>query len=219
MTNEASPATTVVGSLSELERRLIDMGNLVESLFVGSVVALIDRTDEGMPELREEDCRAHERCLEIERAAAGVLAADGLEVAQVRFVLATVKIAGALKRAADEALRIAEGLRSCGAEDLGAARVPGAMSEMTALVQTMLGEAVASIAERRESEMEPLHASMRELAKLNVQALDQLVAGAARHGEHAVGVFLRAAQHLERIGHEALDVATQVRHLYVPNHE
>jgi len=96
MTDESTPTTAVAGSLGELERRLIDMGNLVESLFVGSVVTLIDRTDDGMPELREEDCRAHERCLEIEKAAAGILAAGGLDAPHVRFVLATIKIAGAL---------------------------------------------------------------------------------------------------------------------------
>jgi phosphate uptake regulator len=218
MGEETAQSTSLAGPLSELENRLIDMGNLVESLFVGSVVALIDRTGEDMPELREEDYRAHERCIEIEKAAAAILAADGLEIEQVRFVLSAAKIASALKRAADEALHIAEGLRACGPEEIASARLPAAMSEMAMLVQSMLGEAVASIAERRASEAEPMHASMRELAVLNEQALEHLAAGADPGGRQSVGAFLRAAQHLERIGHEALDVATQVRHLYVPNH-
>lgn len=206
-------------SLHELENGLIDMGSLVESLFVGSVVALIDQAGEGMTELREDDYAAHERCIELDKQAAGILAGDGLTMEQVRAVLATVKIASALKRAADEALHIAQGLRSCDAEQLASARLPSALPQMTVLAQTMLSEVVASVAEKRASEMAPLHTSMRDLAKLGEQALDRLAARAGRDGTQAVGVFLRAAQHLERIGHEALDVATQVRHLYVPNHD
>jgi hypothetical protein len=82
----------------------------------------------------------------------------------------------------------------------------------------MLSEVVASVAERRPSEADPMHDCMRELTRLGERAVDRMAATAGPDGAQAIGVFLRAAQHLERIGHESLDAATQVRHLYMPNH-
>ncbi|MCK4373944.1 MAG: hypothetical protein KAX19_01405 [Candidatus Brocadiae bacterium] len=209
----------VRGEVQELERQLIAMGNMVESLFADSVMALVERTPGVLPGLRAEDCRAHERWLEIDKFCTELLINGELDPEQVRFISAAIKIASDLKRTADECVRIGEGVRSCELDSLATAGSLASIPPMAALTQSMLSDAIEAFIRRDAAQAAALHLVFRELASLNGRAVKELSEGIAG-GEipAAVGAaFVGVAQRLERIGDDVLSIANQVRHLDLRN--
>jgi len=204
--------------LKRLERLLITMGNMVESLLADSVMALVEGSPPLMPGIRREDCKAHEQWLEADKLCLELLASGKLEPAQVRFVWAADKIATALKRTADESLRIGESLCSC-ADSSPTAGALSATPRMATLTQSMLSDALEALVNRDAVEAAALHLVSRELASLNGQATRELTEGLAG-GRIAVplgAACLGAAQRLARIGDEALEISNQVSRLYRHN--
>ncbi len=202
--------------LRRLERHVIAMGNMVESLFADAVVALMDRNFQAVPELREEDYRAHERWLEIDKLCVDFLCDGNLDEDGVRFVSSAIKIAGALKRMADESLLVGGGMRACGPELPPAAESLAAISPMVERTQAMLSSVMDAFVNRDCEEAAGLHLAYRELALLDDRAVEQLGKGIMSGGITVqLGTeFVGMAQRLQRIGHEVLDVSNQVSHLY-----
>jgi len=204
--------------LIHLERLLVAMGNMVESLFADSVVTLIEGSPALMPEMRQEDCKAHEQWLAIDKLCVELLADTSLEPEQVRFVWAAEKIATALKRTADESLRIGQTLRS----SPGSPPAAGSLSttpRMATLAQSMLSDALEALVNRDPVEAVALHLVFRELASLKSAAGRELTEGMANgHVRVPAGVAcLAVAEGLERVGQEVLEVSNQVHRLYRRN--
>ncbi len=191
------------------------MGNTVESLFADAVVALMDRDRQAVPELREEDYRAHERWLEIDKLCVDSLCEGDLDEDGVRFVSSAIKIAAALKRIADESLRVGEGIRAFGPEVLPASKSLAAIPPMVERTQSMLSDVMEALVNHDCKEAAALHLACRELASLDDRAVEQLGEGMLTGAiplKLGTG-FVRMAQRLQHIGHEVLDVANQVCHL------
>ena len=110
MTEDRAIGEQTHAELRELERRLIAMGNMVESLFADSIVALMDRDSGMVGQLRQEDYLAHEHWLELEKLCVQLLSRHRLDSDQVRSIAATMNIAADLKRMADESLRLGDEL-------------------------------------------------------------------------------------------------------------
>lgn len=200
----------VRGEVRELERQLIALANLVESLFAEAVMAVIENNRQAVPDLREEDYRAHERWIEIDRLCTELLTNGDLGQEQVLFLWGAMKIATHLKRAADESMRIGQALREGEPETLGA--VP----RMAQLAQGILGDALSALATREPDEAAGLHLTHRELTSLASQAADDLVEQ-MESGEIAPSTGLALADIADRLSHvadEALGIAHQVAHLY-----
>jgi phosphate transport system protein len=205
----------VRGEVQELERQVIAMGNLVESLFADSVMALIERNLAMVPELREDDCRAHERWLEVDRLCTELLTNGELEADEVCAVWTAGRIVTDLKRAADESVRIAEALRLQEGDLLAGAESLASIPAMAELTQSMLGDALEAFVNRDAAEASGLRLVYRELAGLHEQAAIEVARGMTG-GEISAetGVaFMDVAERLEHIGEEALNVAAQVNHL------
>jgi len=191
------------------------MGNTVESLFADAVVALMDRDRQAVPELREEDYRAHERWLEIDKLCVDSLCEGDLDEDGVRFVSSAIKIAAALKRMADESLRVGEGIRAFGPEVLPASKSLAAIPPMVERTQSMLSDVMEALVNHDCKEAAALHLACRELASLDDRAVEQLGEGMLNGAiplKLGTG-FVRMAQRLQRIGHEVLDIANQVCHV------
>jgi len=205
--------------LEELERRVIAMGNMVESLFADSAMALIESSSATVPQMRTEDRRAHERWLEIDKLCVELLTMGDLTAEQVRSVWAAARIAGALKRAADESLRIGESLRSCLAAGAVEATSLASIPRLAALAQSMLGDAIEALANRDAAEAATLRQTFRELTSLSSLATQELTERltAGEIGMPVGAVCLGVAQRLERIGDEVLDISNQVNHIYRQN--
>ena len=133
MKNGGKTNKDVRATVGQLEELLVGMCNMAESLFADAVVTFLDGRSDLVKELRAEDYRAHERALEIDQMGMDLLSAPQADVAQRPFVSAALKIAGALKRTADESLRIGESLRECRVGSLAGA---DSLPRMINLTQT-----------------------------------------------------------------------------------
>jgi len=201
------------GTLDELERRLVTMCNTVESLFAEAVVAFLEANPEMVKELRADDYRAHEQWLEIDNLATGLLTRGSSDPQQVRFIAATAKIAGALKRAADESLRVSESLRACQPDTVPRA---DSLPRMIELTQSMLSDTVEALLSRNATAASAVHLVFRELAGVASRAQVEL-GMSMQKGELSIpaGMTLACvAQRLERVGEEVVGIANQVAHLY-----
>ncbi|MHC4481664.1 MAG: phosphate signaling complex PhoU family protein [Planctomycetota bacterium] len=219
MSDKPMDKRQVRGELAELRRQVVALGNMVESLFADATMALIESPVEALPELREDDCRAHERCLEIEKLCTELLANGEPDPGQVRYIWAASKIVTDLKRAADAALRIGSSLRSLDPKALPSVESRPAIPRLTQLAQSMLSDALEAFVNHDEAEAGGLHLVFRELTALRAEAIEELVRAMAG-GELAVpagAALAGVAQRLEDIGNEVLDMSTQIRHLHPPS--
>lgn len=212
MNDEGMDEQQVRGELEELERQLIAMGNMVESLFADSVVALMERNPNVVPELREEDQRTHERWLEIDKLCVELLCNGKLGSDQIRFVSAAIKIAADLKRMADESLHLGEGIRSSALGSLPAAESLASIPRLAELTQSMLNDVIEAFINRDAGEAAGLHLVYGELAALRARSVDELGDGMLKGsipiqlGIALVGV----SQRLQRMGDEVLDISNLV---------
>jgi phosphate transport system protein len=211
-----TPAARLAEGLQELDRRVLTMGNTVESLFAESVVALVENGGEMLADLRTEDCKAHEQWVEIDLFCADLLSAYRLEPAQVRHVTAALKIAGALKRVADECLRIGRSVRAGLSGPPLVGDHAACVARMVALGQSMLNEALGAFVDRDAPGASALHSVFRELALLAEEAADDIADRVQGGGLEARqgAVLLGVTQRLERIGDEVLSVSNEVSHMY-----
>ena len=210
-------------TVDQLERLLVGMCNTTESLFADAVVAFLDGSSEMTKELRAEDYRAHERRLEIDQLALDLLTTAAPDPQQTAFIGAAMKIAGGLKRTADESLRIGERLRSCQLENLARA---DSLPQMIELTQTMLSDAVeALLSQGSAEEASPagegpaLHLVLRELATLAENGQRQL-GESIQKGHlppHAGVALVGVVEGLCRIGDEVLGISNQIAHVYRSN--
>jgi phosphate transport system protein len=206
----------VLGEVEELERQVVAMGSMVESLFAEAAMALIEGSPGMVPDLREEDCRAHERWLEIDKLCTELLTNGELDPDQVHFVWAADKIATDLKRAADGALRVGASIRSCDPGSLPTAESLAGIPQMAELTQSMLSDVIEAFINHDAAEAGGLHLVFRELASLNGRTREEL-ASAMSDGKLPVPLGLSLvclAQQFEEIGNEVLDISNQVRQLH-----
>ncbi|MFO8008332.1 MAG: phosphate uptake regulator PhoU [Candidatus Brocadiia bacterium] len=199
----------------ELERRLVLLGNTVESLFADSVVALVERGAESADELRAEDYKAHEQWREVDGLCVELLRDGRAEDDHFNHVAAALKIAADLRRIADESMRIGEDLRACAASSLLEADPSGLLPQMVELAQEMLSEMLGAFVDHDGTRASALHLVFRELASARTEAGGKLPQ-AVEDGSLAAAVGMAlfgVTQRLERIGDEVLDACNQVTHL------
>jgi phosphate transport system protein len=219
MTENANSVPQMPGEVAEVKRRLLAMGSMVESLMAASLVALLDGDGNAVPELRGEDCRTHEQWLEVDKLCTELLTGGDQDAEQVRFLSAAAKIAGDFKRIGDDAFHIAEGMRACKSDCLPAARASASVPRLAELAQGMLSGCIESLIDGDPERSAELHEAFRTLTASCGSAVRALIQGVS-DGDVTVpaGTALAGvAQRLERIGNEALDAATHVRHFYLRN--
>ncbi len=199
--------------VEELGRRVVAMCNTGESLFADAVVSFLADSSEMVDELRAEDYQVHDQWLQIEQLCLELLDNGPSDTDQIRFIMTAINIAGGLKRAADESMRIAEALREC---ELDALPQADSLPRMIELTQNMLGDVVEALLTRDAAEASALHLVFRELAELERGAIAELVQRIRGNGlAPDVGVRLAGvSQRLLRIGDEVLGISNEVAHLY-----
>lgn len=221
MSNETGRKSTGEGAAAEVQQRLAAMGTMVESLFAECIVALIDESPDLVSDMRAEDTRAHEQCLQLDKLCVEMLCGERPDPERARAALAAVKIAGALKRIADNALRIAEASQACGRDSVGVARSLKRLPRMAELMQGMLGDAVDALIRRRPEASTGLHLVLSEIRDAGYGIPEDL-AGRILDGTmtpEAAARFCQIGQILEQMGSEVLEIANQTRCMAAGNGE
>ncbi|NLW50802.1 MAG: PhoU domain-containing protein [Candidatus Brocadiaceae bacterium] len=216
----ARNSTAHPGEVPAVKQQVVALGNMAESLLAATLVALLDGDASAVDRLREEDYRTHEQWIEVDKLCTKLLMAGPQDGGQVRFLSAAVKIAGTFKRIGDQALRIADAVRSGDPARMSAARAASSVPRLAELAQGLLGGCIAALVEGDPDRATELHGTFRSLSALHSRAVHSLMDGVGSgQVEAAAGAGLAAiALRLEHIGRESLEGATQVRHFYLRNH-
>ena len=98
--------------LDELRKRLLEMSGLVESSIYRSVQALVEKDEEQVRQVVENEGRINHMQIEIDELATGLLALQQPMATDLRFITATIKINNDLERMGDHAVNIAERAQS-----------------------------------------------------------------------------------------------------------
>ena len=216
MSNQSKGLPSAAGELKTLQQRLIGMADLVESALAECIVALVDNEPGAAEEVRLEDYKAHRAWLEVDGLCLDLLCSGELDRDQVRFVHAAVKIAMNLKQMADECLRISRQVPAGAAGKLAQGAAAEIIPGIAQIAQSMLSDSIEALVNKDPVEAQGLPRAYPELESLGRQLLQHAVGKTNRAEERLepTAPLLLAGRSLETIGRRALEIASDVAHLY-----
>lgn len=132
--------------LDELRKRLLEMSGLVESAIYRSVLALVEKDEEQVRQVMENEARINRMQIEIDELATGLLALQQPMATDLRFITAAIKINNDLERMGDHAVNIAERARSLMHEPTIRPLID--IPRMAELVESMLHESLDSFVKK-----------------------------------------------------------------------
>jgi len=95
----------------ELKGRLLSMGSLVEEMIHSSIQGLAERRQELLAAVAEREERVNRLHIEVDDACVKLIALHQPAAADLRFIIAAIKINSDLERMGDQALNIAQTAR------------------------------------------------------------------------------------------------------------
>jgi phosphate uptake regulator len=203
--------------LPALEKQLLSLANIVENAFADAIVALMESDSDAAREAQEEDYRAHQAWLKADSLAMDLLSSGQLNLKQVQFVSAAIKIGMDLKMMADEGIRISQLMDACPTGQNPPGSCTEVLPEMAELAQSMFGNSVDAFVNRDGTEADSQALVFRKLSSLHEDLIsradEELKSDAAMDPEMATSLVL-VSRSLEIIGERALDMASHISRLY-----
>jgi phosphate transport system protein len=196
--------------LDDLRKKLLLVSGRIEVAVQRATTAFLERRPELAREVIDGDDEIDHREVEIEEDCLKLLALHQPVAADLRYVIAVLKVNNDLERMGDLAVNIAE--RALGIVECAHVRCPAELAAMVKTVQGMIRDT-----------MDALIRSDVEAAR-RVRATDQVVDDAHRMMFHRVRdlivadlanvdagmLFLSASRHLERIADQCTNIAEDV---------
>lgn len=196
--------------IAKLHERVLKLVAHVEPM-VNKAVGSLSNPDAGvLAQLVEEDRGIDEREVEIEEHCLNLIALQHPVAADLRRVMACLKMAGELERIADLAVNVAERAHSM----IGQPRVrfPQGIGEMASIAIAMLNDAVRSYLDGDTAKAEDVRRRDDRVDDLNHEMIDELLVEmrADHNVAEPVMLLVRATLHLERIADHATNIAEDV---------
>jgi len=196
--------------LDRLKREILLMGSMVEEATNKALSAFLYRRPELAESVMEGDDRIDQKELDVEEECLKLLALHQPVAADLRFIIAVMKVNNDLERMGDEAYNIAERASYLSAHDpIG---VPGDFPAMVDRVRTMVRDSLDALVNRdtnlarkvcRDDDL--VDSTHREM----YMALQERMRENAETVERAVRT-LSVSRHLERIADLATNIAEDV---------
>ncbi|MFM7248805.1 MAG: phosphate signaling complex protein PhoU [Planctomycetaceae bacterium] len=196
--------------IEHLKERILRVGTLVEEAISRSISAVINRDVPLAQRVMASDEAIDRMEVEVEEECLKILALYQPVAADLRFVVAVLKINNDLERMGDLAKNIAK--RVAQLEDAGPLELPPEIRTMAALAEEMVRECLAAVVDgdpvlaRRVREQDDAVDAQRQ--RVRKRLLDGIKAGPDR-----VEALLRLnsiTKHIERIADMATNVAEDV---------
>ncbi|MHC4082605.1 MAG: phosphate signaling complex protein PhoU [Planctomycetota bacterium] len=196
--------------LTELRRTILTMGSLVEQRVEQAIDALLRGELDEARSVRLGDRDIDEMDVDIEAECLRVLALSQPVAADLRFVLAALRINGELERIGDQAKSIAKRVIDLG--QAGPVEVPVTLREMAAASRKMLSDALTALSEEDPRLCRQVLAADDQVDAYQKQIFAWVQEEIPRHvdGTRAVIDLLSVAQRLERIADLATNIAENV---------
>ena len=202
-----------IEELDELQKKLLEMGGLVESAVHNSVLALTEHNDSRAQEVLRNEARINQMEIEVDDFAVGLMALYQPMARDLRFLTAAIKINSDLERMGDLAVNIVERALSLIYQPPVKPLID--IPQMAKLVESMVRRCLDAFVKR--------DAELARAVLLSDDAVDELRDGIYRE---LIGFMERdsrtvsrgvdlmfVARNLERIADHATNVAEDVLYL------
>ena len=196
--------------LETLQSRLLEMGGLAEDRVRRSVQALADRDPEGIEDVLNGDEPINELHIEIDNRCFRLLALHQPMAADLRAIVAAVKINTDLERVGDLSVNIAEAARRYTLHPPVKTLID--IPRMGEIAQAMLRDALDAYVRRDTALAQAVLNADDELDALKTQVFRELLTCMLQDPntiEPALDLIL-ISRHLERIGDHATNIAEDV---------
>jgi phosphate transport system protein len=196
--------------LEKLDKRVIEMGSLVERQVTRAVTALIERNEAMANEVMKEDERVDELELSIDEEVLEILARHQPVAVDLRDVIGISKINGDLERIGDHAQNIAESARTIMRTQREAAL--GVVPKMADIVRTMLRDSIDSFIHKDTDLALAVCKRDEEIDRLNKHLFADILAGMIKD-PNTIPISLdiiRVSKNLERIADHCTNICEDV---------
>ncbi len=196
--------------MEELQRRLLEMGGLVEAAIHGSVQALAQRDGEAARQVLESEERINRMEMENDSLTIGLLSRAGTDAGGLRLLVAAIKINHDLERMGDLAANIARRALTLMEEPPVKPLID--IPRMAQLAERMVGQSLDAFVQRDAALARAVLADDDEVDGLRDSIYQEL----ARFMQEEPGTVPRAlnllfvARNLERIADHATNIAEDV---------
>jgi phosphate transport system protein len=212
--NQAHTVTAFDNELAQLERRVLEMGGLVEAQLKAAMEALMKRDAEAAERViaRDPELDACER--EIEAGALSIIARRQPLANDLRYVFGNVKIAGSLERVGDYAKNIAK--RTLALTRYPAIVIPAEMSALGVSALRSIRDVMDSFTTRDAQKAEMVWQHDHEIDDLVARVMRAVISGmsqdliAKRKDAEEIECsthLLFITKNLERVGDHATNIA------------
>ena len=205
--------------LAQQERRVLEMGGLVEAQLSAAIEALMKRDVDAATRIIAKDTDIDEYERQIETGALSILARRQPVAGDLRYVFGTIKIAGSLERVGDYAKNIAK--RTLVLADHRDVKIPQDMSALGTSALKMLHDIMDAFTARDAKKAEAVWQRDWETDEAAKRVMKKIIADMGRdvirQGDkgapdvEAQSHLLFIAKNLERVGDHTTNIAEVIQ--------
>jgi phosphate transport system protein len=205
---------TFTEELAQLEAGLQEEGELVLRALRSSLNALARGDDELADEVIRFDDEIDRRYVAIEEGVQSLLARQTPVAADLRLVLAILRVNLHLERMADYCVTVAKLTKLMGDLDVSESEISGSIEDMGQRAEQMIRVALDSFATRDAGKAETLVELDELIDRANRHATEDVLSLGDSPDEREYGLrMLVISRCVERIGDHAVDIGEQVAYL------
>jgi phosphate transport system protein len=199
-----------VEELEELKAKLLEQASLVEAQIYRSITAVVEKDEALASDVLKTEARINQIEIEIDDAAVSLLALQQPMAADLRFIIAAIKINNDLERMGDLAVNIAQRAMSLLSEPVVRPMID--IPHIAALVQSMVRKALDSFVTRDADLARSVLSSDDAVDSLRNASFHELISFMEqdpRNIRQSIDL-LSIVRNLERIADHATNIAEDV---------
>jgi len=202
-----------VEELESLKTKLLEMSSLVEAAIQRSISAVIAKDKSAAEEVFRSEARINEIEIEIDEFATNLLALQQPMAADLRLIVAALKINTDLERMGDLSVNIAERAKSLMEEPVITPMID--IPHIAGLVQSMVRKALDAFVNRDADLARSVLASDDAVDSLRTACYHELVSFMEKDPQHIRQALdlLAVTRNLERIADHSTNIAEDVMYL------
>jgi len=199
--------------INKIKKSILSLGAMAEHRFRRSIDAVKKGDRDIAQSIIDSDVEVDELEVDIEEECLKILALYQPVAVDLRFLIAVIKINNDLERVADEAVNIAQRVKSISGRNIGKYNFD--YTRMAELAGLMLKKSLDSLVQMDSDIAESVQTTDKLVNTIRNEAYDAMKDAILSSPEYAGQIVNRylIARHLERIGDHATNIAEEVRHL------
>jgi len=199
--------------INKIKKLILSLGAMAEHRFRRAIDAVKKGDRDIAQSIIDSDVEVDELEVDIEEECLKILALYQPVAVDLRFIIAVIKINNDLERVADEAVNIAQRVKSISGRNIGKYNFD--YTRMAELAGLMLKKSLDALVQMDSDIAESVQTTDKLVNTIRNEAYDAMKDAILSSPEYAGQIVNRylIARHLERIGDHATNIAEEVRYL------